>query len=238
MVKPESLVRMSKTQQRRGLQPDPASHGVTPGATPRVPPSPLTPAELQAVSPSPSVGMVQAGAVRAAALARAGSGAVGAGAGPVVFGPGGRVKTQAGAARNVDPLPPSKPPKSPLTITVTIPLRTARGQNNREHPMARHKRVRKEHLMVAWSLAHAFGQQRPPIPALCRLTRLAPSDGLDDDNLSGSMKSVRDAIAKWLGVDDKHRDIVRYEYAQQRSNRAYHVRIEFLPMPSNLEQTP
>ena len=57
------------------------------------------------------------------------------------------------------------------------------------------------------------------------LTRIAPSNGLDDDNLAGALKAVRDEVAAWLGVDDKDRATVRYEYEQERG--PWDVRIEW-----------
>jgi len=233
MVKPESPARMAETQQRRGLQLDPAVHGVSAGAFAQVVTDPLPPlpAELTQVSPSPSASMgmaqVHGAAVLAASQAWLGLG----GRAPVVFGPGGRVKTQAGVARDGDPLSPEKVSDFPLTNSVTVPLRTTRGQNDREHHMARTKRVRKEHIAVGWSLVHAFGRRSPFVPPLrVTLTRHAPSTGLDDDNLSGSMKAVRDAVADYLGVDDKHSSVVRYAYAQKRTSRTWAVRIEIIPM--------
>ena len=57
------------------------------------------------------------------------------------------------------------------------------------------------------------------------LIRQAPSNGLDDDGLAGSLKGVRDEIARWLGVDDRDRMTVRYRYAQRRGPWA--VLVEF-----------
>jgi hypothetical protein len=57
------------------------------------------------------------------------------------------------------------------------------------------------------------------------LTRVAPSNGLDDDNLAGSLKGVRDQVAQWLGVDDKRSDVVRYVYAQYRGPWAVQVSV-------------
>lgn len=93
-------------------------------------------------------------------------------------------------------------------------LRTERGQNAREHYMTRFRRVQAEKERVGWELKRLT--ERPPLPCVVTLTRLAPSSGLDDDNLVGSLKSVRDAVADWLGVDDKDRATVRYQYEQQR----------------------
>lgn len=96
---------------------------------------------------------------------------------------------------------------------ISIPLRTSRGLNSREHWAARAKRVRSEREAVAFMLS---GHSRPSVPCTVVLTRVAPSNGLDDDNLAGALKAVRDQVAEWLGVDDKHRHIVRYEYQQRR----------------------
>lgn len=104
-------------------------------------------------------------------------------------------------------------------------LRTVPGMNVREHPMARHRRVKAEKEAVAWML---MGKTKPALPCAVTLTRLAPSNGLDDDNLTGALKGVRDAVAAWLGVDDRDRATVRYAYEQQRA--PWGVRIEWRPM--------
>jgi hypothetical protein len=96
-------------------------------------------------------------------------------------------------------------------------FKTGRGLNDREHPMKRHRRVKAEKLAVSWQLA-TFNDRKPALlPCVCTLTRFAPSNGLDDDNLAGSLKGVRDAVAAWLGVDDRDRKRVRYQYEQQRA---------------------
>ena len=84
---------------------------------------------------------------------------------------------------------------------IVVPIRTVPGLNAREHYTVRAKRVRKEREAVAWTLKAAC---RPPTPCSVRLTRLAPSGGVDDDNLVGALKAVRDEIAAWLGIDDRH----------------------------------
>ena len=101
---------------------------------------------------------------------------------------------------------------------ILIPTRTSPGMNSREHYMARARRVKSEKAVVAWQLAAL--KEKPALPCAVTLTRFAPSNGLDDDNLRGAMKSVRDAVADWLGVDDKHKDIVAYHYAQERATWA------------------
>lgn len=108
---------------------------------------------------------------------------------------------------------------------IEVPLRTGSGLNAREHPMARARRVKAERDCVHWMLV---GKPRPELPCVVTLTRIAPSAGLDDDNLVGALKAVRDQVALWLGVDDKHRDQVRYRYEQVRG--AWAVQIAFQAM--------
>jgi hypothetical protein len=105
---------------------------------------------------------------------------------------------------------------------IQTPLRTGRGQNDREHWRTRARRVRAEREAVAWVLR---GWTPPALPCVIRLTRIAPSNGLDDDNLAGAMKGVRDQVAQWLGVDDKRSDVVTYVYAQDRGPWAVQVSV-------------
>ena len=44
---------------------------------------------------------------------------------------------------------------------------------------------------------------------------------LDDDNLSGAYKKLRDAVAKWLGVDDGDTARVRWAYTQVAARRGH-----------------
>lgn len=96
---------------------------------------------------------------------------------------------------------------------ITVPIRTVPGLNAREHWRARSKRVKAERTATAWALAKSG---RPPIPCSVRLTRVAPSNGVDSDNLQGALKAIRDQVAQWLLVDDKHEHLVRYVYSQRR----------------------
>lgn len=109
-------------------------------------------------------------------------------------------------------------------MIAVVPIRTGTGMNAREHHMARSRRVKSERLQTAYVL---LSHRRPSLPCTVLLTRIAPSNGLDDDNLAGALKGVRDQIAEWLGVDDRHRDRVAYRYAQERG--PWGVRISFQP---------
>lgn len=112
----------------------------------------------------------------------------------------------------------------PIDGPLFIPLRTGRGMNDHELPIARHSRVKRERKLAG---GYLYILARPKLPCSVLLTRSAPSCGLDDDNLVSSLKSVRDVIADWLRVDDFERDTVRYRYAQERG--PWGVRVEFLP---------
>lgn len=99
-------------------------------------------------------------------------------------------------------------------LTVKLPLRTVSGLNVREHWRARHRRVKAEREAVAWALK---GKPVPELPVTVTMTRLAPSNGLDQgDNLNSAFKGCRDQIAAWLGVDDRDQRVT-WSYAQRRA---------------------
>ena len=115
---------------------------------------------------------------------------------------------------------------------IFIPIRTGRGLNAREAWQSRARRVKAERQAVAWLLRG----KKPVLPCTVRLTRCAPSNGMDDDGVVGALKAVRDQVAEWLGVDDKDSARVRYVYAQCRA--AWGVRIEFGEYSQPEEFTP
>lgn len=116
---------------------------------------------------------------------------------------------------------------------IRVEIRTVPGLNAREHWRTRARRVKAERAATAWMLKPAT---RPQLPCTVLLTRVAPSAGVDDDNLSGALKAVRDQVAEWLGVDDKRSDLVRYVYAQRRGPWA--VEIEFGQMAAQAAFVP
>lgn len=110
-----------------------------------------------------------------------------------------------------------------VALAVRIPMKTVSALNAREHWRARARRVKGERVTVAWNLAQ---YARPSLPCVVTLTRVAPSNGLDSDNLLSSMKGARDQIAEWLGVDDRD-PLVVWQYAQTRGKpREYAVLME------------
>jgi hypothetical protein len=101
-----------------------------------------------------------------------------------------------------------------------LPIRTNNGLNAREHWAARSRRVKKERGL-AGTVVPRFA-----LPCTVTLVRISPGL-LDDDNLRGALKGVRDGIADRLGVDDRD-PRVTWLYAQER-DKGYAVRVEFRP---------
>ena len=107
-------------------------------------------------------------------------------------------------------------------LRVEVPIRTVSEANQREHWTDRNRRKKSQQEATLLAL-HDF-QVSSSLETMTRvdfvgegvdvhLTRYA-SRALDSDNLVGSMKHVRDAIAYWLGIDDGD-PRVRYQVGQR-----------------------
>lgn len=118
-----------------------------------------------------------------------------------------------------------------MTGGVVIPLRTRSTLNQREHWATRARRNKRERNVVAMVLDSTLGPS--PFVFLASyerqrvlLKRIAPRR-LDDDNLRGALKAVRDEVAAFLGVDDGDAR-VEWLYDQARGEpRQYAVAIRF-----------
>lgn len=110
-------------------------------------------------------------------------------------------------------------------MKIIIPLRLGRGQNDRPgHWSKRHRQVKAERDAVGYVLNTQ--PRRPLLPCVVTIIRVRPMRGnmLDGDNLVGACKSVRDEIARWLGLDDAD-PRVTWRYDQRRAD-AWAVEIE------------
>ena len=104
-------------------------------------------------------------------------------------------------------------------ITSTIPIKTISVSNAHEVWQARSRRSKKER-----AAAFLFTRKHP-LPCKIVLTRISPGL-LDDDNIRGALKSIRDGIADRFGLDDRDPRI-RWEYAQERGKKGeYLVRVQ------------
>ena len=109
-----------------------------------------------------------------------------------------------------------------MTGALTLPLRVVSEANRRDHWATKAKRARAQRHAVAWAWsAESLPHGRKP--ALVVLTRYAPRK-LDDDNLAGAFKAVRDEVALQCGFDDRD-EAVRWVYAQERAKECG-VRVE------------
>lgn len=140
---------------------------------------------------------------------------------PAVLDPTGGVPIAGRGRAEKEYLPPHgklQNPESPTpaAVSIFIPIKTGRGLNNREHYMARYRREKREKECAAWSL---LAKQPPPLPVTVFLVRVTPrKQMLDDDNLVGALKAIRDLLASWLRVDDAD-PRVAWRYSQESSGR-------------------
>ena len=114
--------------------------------------------------------------------------------------------------------------------SLTIPgLRLVSEANAHEHHWRRVKRAQQQGADVRLYISATWGVgtgRRLVLPLEVRLVRIAPRS-LDQGNREGCFKHVQDEIAAWLGVDDRHEELVRYRYEQERgAAKTYACRIE------------
>ena len=104
-----------------------------------------------------------------------------------------------------------------MSIELELPgMRLTTGLNAREHWRARAGRVAKERRTVklAW-IAAGIRRAHFTFPVAVVITRRGPRK-VDDDNVAGGCKAVRDEIAAALGVDDGDRSKVSWVYQQEK----------------------
>lgn len=103
-------------------------------------------------------------------------------------------------------------------------LNAGRAGWRRKHEQ---RKAVKEHvtymlLAVDWT---ALEKPSADNPWDVRLSRLGPRE-MDDDGVVSALKSVRDAFAEFVGVNDRDRHIIRYSYEPHVQSKTYAVRIE------------
>ena len=118
---------------------------------------------------------------------------------------------------------------------ITIPgLRVVSESNSREHWSVKNRRAngskskKKPTLGQRQTVCLVLRSKatKPAIPCMIRLTRIAPRK-LDQGNIAAAFKHVQDGCADWIGIDDRHDELVKYEYLQERSGpNEYAVKIE------------
>ena len=111
-------------------------------------------------------------------------------------------------------------------IHFEAPIRLLSEPNQRQCWQAKAARVAKQRGAVLLLCRATFGRQPPSLPLVLTLTRIAPRE-LDDDNLRGALKGVRDGVADYLETNDRNPGIT-WEYAQAKpaTPRTYGVRVD------------
>ncbi len=103
---------------------------------------------------------------------------------------------------------PNHPPGSAV---IALSVRTVSESNGRDHWAKKARRVKNQRFTAAaWTRSHLTR----PLPVIVTLVRVAPR-ALDDDNLRGALKAIRDGVADGLGVDDRD-PRVTWVYLQRR----------------------
>lgn len=100
--------------------------------------------------------------------------------------------------------------------------------NLREHPMAKAERNKRHRSILHWEWRKATrgpDAQKWSLPAVVTMTRVAPRE-LDDDNNVSAFKAIRDQIAAELGQSDRS-PLIAWRYAQRKG--AESVVIEISP---------
>ena len=115
-----------------------------------------------------------------------------------------------------------------ITLVVTVPgCKVVSEANRRDHWAVKRRRARDQASLTHAALIGVGSDARDRIRAApfvrVKFTRVGGKK-LDSDNLVGAFKSVRDALAKWLRVDDGS-DRLRFDWPVQECGETG-VRIE------------
>ncbi len=114
-------------------------------------------------------------------------------------------------------------------LSVMIPGIVLKSQNqqlrgvSRGARMGAAARIRKQRADVTMVLRSRFGVSPAP-PLTITVTRVAPGALDAHDNLPPACKAIVDAIAAWIGLDDRDPRLT-WRYAQARDGKSYAVGI-------------
>jgi hypothetical protein len=94
-------------------------------------------------------------------------------------------------------------PVGAWSLSITLPRCEIKSEmNQRDHWAVRKRRFDSQAAALNRAVALlGLRPDLPPGPVAVTLTRIS-GRRMDDDNLAGGFKAVRDAVARWLQVDD------------------------------------
>lgn len=113
-----------------------------------------------------------------------------------------------------------------MTIEREFEIKTVSEANFREHFMTKHRRKKQqqEDFVLLWRAARITVTP----PAVITFTRISVNR-MDNDNLAGAFKHIRDALAREIGIDDGDPSIewrYRQEQVGKRTNK-FRLTIEY-----------
>lgn len=97
---------------------------------------------------------------------------------------------------------------------IPIPVKTGNGLNNRGNWRVAAARAKRERETACMLTPKTLAERLPVVVTMTRKS----AGVLDDDNLQGSLKHIRDGIADAFGVPDNDPRIT-WRYAQQKCKR-------------------
>lgn len=110
--------------------------------------------------------------------------------------------------------------------------------NSRSHWRAKAKQVAAERSKIKEALEAVLYYEQPPFfvgkllePVIIKMIRVAPSKGLDDDNLYSALKGVRDSIAEVLGFKDDSTQMLKFEVGQKTCKKSAGYMVEVTIQP-------
>lgn len=115
-------------------------------------------------------------------------------------------------------------------IEALVPRQAISLNRTGRNAMKRARLVKERRTDTAIALRAAVGRgQRPELPVVVTLTRIANSTGLDEhDNLPGSLKPFADGVCDYLGIRNDRDPRITWRYENERGI-TYSVRITIEP---------
>lgn len=112
-----------------------------------------------------------------------------------------------------------------MIFAITLPIRLVSEANAHEHYRRRQKRAQLQGNATALACRAGLRNALASAPLHVAIVRIAPRE-LDSDNLQGSGKHVRDAVASVLGIDDRDKRVTWVVRQERGKAKEYAVRIE------------
>lgn len=113
----------------------------------------------------------------------------------------------------------------------TIPHHLESASNSRDHKWEKARKT-KAGVSLGWTAAAKLHSQMRQVSLVAERRRILfvriGKKKLDDDNIRGAFKSIRDGIAKFFEVDDGDTARWQWEYAQEKGEHAIRVEYEVM----------